>query len=141
MDLREHCKRTTYKRIQRGKKAGFFKFGGLQERSILLKNKNDKKKKKHIVSFFFSLSHLYQTEEAQYPSFFLYISQLQRVLLKMEGTINWQSQVFTTVFVFILGDGHYRRADNFSLQSLIMSFTDMKYRGGFLILPLLVRVF
>ena len=138
MDLREHCKRATYKRIQRGKKAGFFKFGRLQERSILLNNKNDKRK--HIVSFFF-LYHIFITQRKHNILHFLYIFQLQRVLLKMEGTINWQSQVFTTAFVFILGDGHYRSADNFSLQSLIMSFTDMKYRGGFLILPLLVRVF
>ena len=62
-------------------------------------------------SVFFSSSHLHHTEEAQsfiviiFKNFFIF--QLQRVILKMEGTINWQSQVFTTVFVFILGDGHY----------------------------------
>ena len=56
MDLRKLCKRTTYKRVQRQQKGGFFKFGELRERSVLLNNKNDRK---NIVFFFFitSLSH------------------------------------------------------------------------------------
>ena len=60
MDLRKLCKRTTYKRVQRQQKGGFFKFGELRERSVLLNNKNDKK---NIVFFFFITS--YHTEDAQ----------------------------------------------------------------------------
>ena len=60
----------TYENIVKGllingskgsKKAVFFKFGELRERSILLNNKNDKKN----IVFFFSL-HLYHTEDAQF---------------------------------------------------------------------------
>ena len=54
----------------------------------------------------------------------------------MEGTINWQSQVSQLCLSL-----YSEMADNFSLQSLIMLFIDMKYRGGFLILPHLVRIF